>query len=190
MLLALYVLTDLILNYYTNSINKNWSLYIWSVFTFAEYLIFTYILWLKIKKKIFRKIILWLSFLFIIFATVFNIATNFAKIDSIPIGIETILIFIYSFYYLYEQMNDTSNLFIYNKYEFWIIIGFLIYLAGSFFIFIAASKMENEILRNYWYLTNGFYVIMNLMFIIAFYMKATSKIKRSKPNTLPSLWLP
>ena len=170
--LALYSLIDILLNLFNSYITGKWSLYIWSTFTFIEYSIFTYLLWVNIKNKSFKWIVIVLSIAFIVFTTIYNIITNFKSIDSIPIGIETILIFIYSFYYLYEQMNDTTNLFIYSKYQFWIVIGILIYLAGSFFIFIFASRMEDDLLSQYWYITNAFYAVMNIMICIGFYVKS------------------
>jgi uncharacterized membrane protein YedE/YeeE len=63
-------------------------------------------------------------------------------------------------------MNNTDNLFIYNKYEFWVIIGFLIYLAGSFFIYIYANQLDPKFIYNYWFLTNIFYIIKNVLFAI------------------------
>ena len=177
--LAAYSLLDLFLNYYTKNFNKTLSLYVWSTFTLVEYALFTYILWLNIKNKIFKKAILWISIAFISFTVIYNVKTNFKNIDSIPIGMETILIFIYSFFYLYEQMNDATVLFIYSKYQFWVVIGFLIYLAGSFFIFIFANRVKD--VARYWYITNAFYVFMNLMFLIAFYIKI--KKSRSFPFT-------
>lgn len=187
-LLAVYTVADLLLNYYTRNINGRWYLYVWSTFTFLEYIVFTYVLWLNIKNKTFRTIILWLSILFIIFTSIYNVNTNFRNIDSIPIGIETILIFIYSFYYLYEQMNDTTTLFIYSKYQFWVVIGFLIYLAGSFFIFIFSSKWTKyDFFAKYWYITNGFYAFMNLMFIVAFYLKVKSARPVQFKQPLPFL---
>jgi len=183
-----YTLLDLLLNYYYRNINRKLYLYLWSTFTFVEYIVFTYFLWANIKSKIFRALILWLSAFFIVFTSIYNVQTNFRNIDSIPIGVETILILVYSFYYLYEQMNDNSTLFIYSKYQFWIVIGFLIYLAGSFFIFIFSSKWTSvDFFAKYWYVTNGFYAFMNLMFIIAFFMKAKKAPNLNHRQPLPFL---
>jgi hypothetical protein len=188
--LTLYILLDLLLNYYNRNIDEGWFSYIWSTFTFVEYSIFTYFLWVNIKNKNIKSFLFYASIVFIVFTTAYNIKTNFQKIDSLPIGIETILIIVYSFYYLYEQLNDTSNFFIYTKYQFWIIIGFLIYLAGSFFIFIYASKLANDnSFKKYWFITNGFYAVMNILFIIAFCMRAKNKKpkKTSLKHSYPSL---
>ena len=180
-LIALYALTELILNLSASSFAKNLFSYIWGAFTYFEYLIFTYILQINIKNKRFKKFIVISSILFLVFTTIFNIVTNFKGIDSIPIGVETILILIFCFYFLYEQINSMDNLFIYNKYQFWIVIGFMIYLAGSFFVFISASMIDNNLLRQYWFLTNCFYISMLILFAIAIfvYIKKTKKTSNS-----------
>ena len=93
-----------------------------------------------------------------------------------PIGFETILILIFSFYYLYEQMNDNQNLFIYSNYSFWVILGFMIYLAGSFFIYIFANQTQEAI--KYWYFTNIFSILKDLFFIIALLLNAHGTVKK------------
>ena len=188
LLLAIYTFTDLLLNYYTRNINKMLYQYVWSTFTFVEYIVFAFFLWSNIKSKSFKKIIFLLSALFITFTTFYNIQTGFKNIDSIPIGVETILILVFAFYYLYEQLNDTSTLFIYSRYQFWVVIGILIYLAGSFFIFIFSSKWTSvDIFAKYWYITNGFYAFMNFMFIVAFFMKIKKIKKKPVKQFLPTL---
>jgi hypothetical protein len=185
--ITLYAFLDILLNFFINIFSKELYSYIWSTFTFVEYSIFTYILWSSIRRQISRKSILIVSILFIVFTTAFNIATNFNNIDSIPIGVETILILIFSFYYLYEQMNDSNQLFIYSKYQFWIVIGFMIYLAGSFFVFLFASRLEDKVLTQYWFLTNCFYVIMNILFAIAFFTHNKGANKLYPPKLRPYL---
>ena len=121
-----------------------------------------------------------ISIFFVIFTTAYNIYTNFRSYDSIPIGIETILIFLFSFYYMYEETNDPTNIFLLSKFSFWVIIGFLIYLSGSFFFFIFANGMGEDLLYEYWFITNGFYSVMNVMFIIAVYNKSKESINTKK----------
>lgn len=176
----LYASIDLVLNSLNYLFKIDVGLYVWSTFTFFEYIVFTFVIWVNLKKRKIRNLILILSILFILFTILYNIATDFKSYDSIPIGIETILILIFSFYYLYEQMNDTSNFFIYTKYEFWLVIGFMIYLAGSFFVFIFASRIGKNLLTQYWFLTNVFYSIMNILFFISFLIFIKSPKKQTK----------
>jgi hypothetical protein len=178
--ITLYCFIESLLNLSSKYVGLGFilTLYIWSTFTFVEYLIFTYVIWITLKSRSVRRIMLYTSIASIVFTTIYNIATNFRSIDSIPIGVETILILLFSFYYLYEQMNDTVSLFIYSKSHFWIIIGIMIYLAGSFFIFILGNVIDTRLLIQYWFVTNVFYVLMIILFAISFFVYDRS----SKPN--------
>jgi hypothetical protein len=182
--IAIYCLSDFLINYFSfilPVLPKNSLLYIGAFFTFFEYSTFTFFLWCNIKNEKFKRFILITSVTFLLGATFYNIKTNFLYMDSVPIGIETILILIFSFYYLYEQMNDTETLFIYTKYQFWVVIGFMIYLAGSFFVFIYASQVGHDFIKKYWFLTNVFYVLMNSLFVIGILVNKKKKI------TIPTL---
>lgn len=166
-LILIYSLSDSLLNFLGLHVGGRLHLSLGALATFIEYSAFAAFIYFNIKRARFKKIILYTSIIFIVFSSVYDIVTNFQFVDSIPIGIETLLILLFSFYYLYEQANDTSSLFIYSKYQFWVVIGMLIYLAGSFFIYIFASQLSENLLRQYWNLTNVFYTLMNLFFVIA-----------------------
>jgi hypothetical protein len=101
-------------------------------------------------------------------------------IDSIPIGVEAICILIFAFYYLYEQMKDVSTLFIYGRYHFWIVLGMMIYLAGSFFIYIYASQLPEKLVAQYWIFTNIFSIIKNIFFTIAIFVNGSQSTKKNK----------
>ena len=184
--IALYCLCDFLINYFSfilPVLPKKSLLYIGAFFTFFEYSTFTFFLWCNIKNKRFKKFILISSIAFLLGATYYNVRTNFLNMDSVPIGIETILILIFSFYYLYEQMNDTETLFIYTKYQFWVVIGFMIYLAGSFFVFIYASHVDHDLIKQYWFLTNVFYILMNSLFVIGILVNKKKKIVKPLLNS-------
>lgn len=139
-----------------------WSLVI---FTCVEYLVFALIFSNIIVNKRFKQLIIFASIFFLIIV-IWNFHPENKVFDSLPIGIETILIIIYAFYYLFEQMNNLTDSFIYNRYHFWIAIGILLYLGGSFFIYIFADKVDSHILDDYWFLTYVFYIIKNVFFAI------------------------
>lgn len=154
--------------------------FLYSAFTFVEYFLFAWFLYTVIKSKIFKKIIVSVSIAFIAFLIFYYLFAKAKSIDSIPIGIETILILIFSFYYLYEQIQDTETLFIYTKYPFWIIIGMLIYLSGSFFIYIYASYLPTKEIAKYWIFTNVFAILKNIFFAIAIIVNAGQSTKKPK----------
>ncbi len=104
--------------------------------------------------------------------------SNLETIDSIPIGVETIVILVFSYYYLYEKTNDTSTLYIYSTFPFWIVIGMVIYLSGSFFIYLFAASLTKADVNKYWGLTNVLGLLKNILFAIGIILnsKPTKKV--------------
>lgn len=161
--------------------HKPTRVFLYSTYTFIEYSLFTTAFYLMINNKGFKKSMLVLSILFTAFIIPYNILFRLRGIDSIPIGVETILMLIFSFYYLYEQMKDVENLFVYSKFSFWIVLGMMIYLAGSFFIYIYASQLpNNKTIARYWIFTNIFSILKNIFFTIAIIINAKGSEKTKK----------
>ncbi len=173
-------LTDFIYRYIPSRPSE---LFIYSLFTFVEYYLFTYALYIVIKNQRFKRVIIILGILFTIFLLIYDFTATQNSIDSIPIGMEAILVLIFSFYYLFERMNDTSTLFIYNHYSFWIILGMLLYLAGSFFIYIFSAQLLSEHrgseVAHYWIFTNIFSILKNIFFAIAIIINAKQSERES-----------
>jgi hypothetical protein len=123
--------------------------------------------------------------LFVIFQTInfFYTVKNPIGIDTIPIGIETILVFIFIFYFLYEFFISTNTDYVYNHHCFWIAIGALVYLGTSFFIYILANNISKEIHDNVWYITYISEIIKNILFSVAIVVYAkNNKLKSNKKN--------
>ncbi len=90
--------------------------------------------------------------------------------DSIPIGIETILIFIYIFYFFYEFSRHVKNTFIYNHFIFWAAVGIMIYLGGSFFFYILINHLNQDEVDKFGNMTYVAEIIKNLLFALSIYM--------------------
>lgn len=173
-------LTNIGLLYLTHKPSR---VFLYSSFTFFEYALFAVCLYNTIKNKTFRKFIAFTSIIFSIFLLIYNLKVKVLGLDSVPIGIETILILIFSFYYFYEQMQDTTNLFIYNRYPFWVVLGIILYLAGSFFIYIYSTQLTSqEELNKYWIFTNIFSILKNIFFTIAIIVNANRSVKKTPKN--------
>ena len=156
----------------------------YTLLTLFEFLSFSYFLRINIEDKVFSKVSLALVLSFSIFLPLYSIYAKFHKIDSLPIGVETIAILILSFYFFYEQMKNLSNLFIYNNYRFWIVLAFMLYLSGSFFIYIFADRIPGQELERYWVFTDIFYALKNILFFIAIlvYVSQPNEKNRVKSN--------
>jgi hypothetical protein len=140
--------------------------YFFSIVTFFEYALFCFFLSNIIKSSLYKKIILFSIPAFALFQLIYLNYSADWHFDSIPTGIETILILIFSIYYLFEEVNNPSSPFIYNNYRFWIIAGFMIYLSGSFFIFLLINYISDSQIPFYWLFIDIFLMLKNIFFTI------------------------
>lgn len=137
------------------------------LFTVVESITFVSFLYIQIKNKNVKVAALFIGVALVLFNILYPLFINNVKqIDSVPIGVETIIIIIISFYYLYEKTNDTATLYIYSTFPFWIVIGMVIYLSGSFFIYIFAESLSIADLHKYWFVTNILSILKNIFFTI------------------------
>ena len=186
-----FFLLDFTFDYYIDFFKKNRDLrkVYYLFYTLSEYISFTAILFLKIKNRSFRKSIFVLSFLFIVFQTLYYLKFRFKTLDSIPIGIETIIIFIFIIYYFIEKFKESNTSALYTNYIFWIITGILIYLGGSFFFNILAAHLSVQQADKYWALSFLTDIIKNVLITIAIFIYAANPMKNSinKSTSVPYL---
>ena len=152
--MLVYSIAFFLLLYYYKTLTKWFGQDFYSTaYTFLEYLLFTSFIFLNISNKRIRKVIIILSLGFIIFQSVYLFNIHIKGLDTLAIGIETILLFSYVICFFHEQFKKPTSLSIYNHYCFWISVGILLYLGGSFFFYILihsrASKMFLQALSLY-----------------------------------------
>lgn len=172
---------------YLQSLLPNYEYLLLVFFTTIEFFIISSIFYIILSNKKIKRLIIISSFLFLIIVVLNFEFGKLQKIDSVPIAVETIMILIYCFYYLYEQMNIVENTLIYNRYHFWIVMGIMIYLGGSFFIYIFTNQAHPDILDDFWFLTYVFYIIKNIFFLIGINYYAKNFKRGIHPNLHPSL---
>jgi hypothetical protein len=177
-----------LLNFYY-FIPKDTRKYYHAFYTFIEYSFFTYIFWYNIQKRIFKSFMLLISILFILFQIFYVTTTVLKRLDSIPIGIETIFIFIYIFYFFYEYSKNIKDSFIYNHYCFWIAVGILIYLGGSFFFYLSINHLDPADIAKYGNLTYVAEILKNILFAISIFFYSRFHVNRvqNKIQKLPNL---
>jgi hypothetical protein len=82
--------------------------------------------------------------------------------------VESILIIILCLIYLYEQIDKPQNYFIYSSPNFWVILGFLSYMAGTLFLFIISNSLPWSERLKFWVINNICNIFKNILFSIAF----------------------
>ena len=95
-------------------------------------------------------------------------------------GVETVLIISMCIFYFFDQLKQPNTYLIYTTIDFWIIIAFLIYLSGTFFLYLYADNMNKsaEFRRQYFLINSSFYILKNILLGIAMLMK--SKLKNDQ----------
>lgn len=83
--------------------------------------------------------------------------------------------------YFYEQLKEANTLLIYTTHDFWIVIGFLIYISGTFFLYIyAENTLQDKGFQDQYVIINSvFNLLRNILFSIAMLMKPEPE---SPPN--------
>ncbi len=160
----------------------------YAFFTFTELIFFTAVYWINIKTKKFKILSIAVTLLFVISQVVYYFSVKTVRIDSIPVGLETLIVYIYIFFFFYDRFRNIDDQYIYNNYCFWVSIGIMIYMGGSFFFFILGNHLSPEQNEKYW--DYSFYVDIakNILFSISLfvYAKHTDNII-SKPKNIPFL---
>ncbi|RYZ21032.1 MAG: hypothetical protein EOO16_14595 [Chitinophagaceae bacterium] len=160
----------------------------YSIFTVVELLLFSYCFYTIVKSKSAAKVIPIVGIGFAIFALIYFLTTKRRILDTVPIGVETIIVICFSCYYLFEQINDMSTVFVYDRYAFWLVTGMLLYLAGSCFIYIFANQVDAVTRSQLWIYTNIFIIIKKLLFAISIliFLKQ-KKLSRDKQRNVITL---
>lgn len=166
LLIVLSINALIVITSYTNTL-------LYEIQTLVEYLLFAGFIYSQLKKPFAKRLLLICSASFTVFFFAYTFSVeSVGFLDSIPIGIESILILAFGFYYLYQETNDTTTLFIYSKAEFWITLGIVLYLAGNFFIYIFTNILSAKEVYKYWFVTNLFSILKNIFFSIAMFVEA------------------
>lgn len=185
-----YLLIFFFLNFFFSEIRNVLGKKIYYfIYTLFEYLTFTYLICHDIHNRKFRRVIVIFSCAFILFMFVFHLKAPVGRVDSIPVGIETIIILIYIFYFFYEHFKQVSNMYIYEEPPFWFVIGILVYLGSTFFLNILANTLNQEHIDKYYYLSYLGDIIKNVLFVVAIIQYARKPLdnKKQKNTNIPNL---
>ncbi len=182
-MLAIYGIICFCFLFFYDDIPKHLKQGLQSAYTLFEYTVFTFIFWVNIKSKKIKVVILLTSALFLLFQVIYVLTVKTKGLDSVPIGVETIIILFYIVYFFYQFSKDLSTSYIYNHYGFWISVGILIYLGGSFFFFILFPHLTRAEKESFGIMTYVAEIIKNILFILAIFIQTRFPFNESKQKT-------
>ncbi len=153
---------------------KTYGASILSISAILEFIFFAIILICSVQNKKYKNLITIVSFLNLLFElSIFFFHSN--NFDFWATLNNTILILIFSIFYFFEQVNSPETLLIYQSYKFWIIVGCIVYLSGTLFVFLYTSNMEDKVHNILWDINIAFEIIKNICFSIAFIVAQNNK---------------
>jgi hypothetical protein len=166
------ILTKLSIKYLQSEI------YSFRLFTIVEYFSITYILYCQIESIIFRKFIKFSSLVFSFFILLDIFTNPLNEFDSIPTGIESLLILITSLLLLYEKILKSNK---YFTAFVWISIGLILFFAGTFFLFIMSQNnySDRDFNDTYGYIVAIFKILMYSFFFVGIISEIKSTNLRS-----------
>lgn len=127
--------------------------------------------------------------MFFLFQITYVLSGKVKRLDTVPIGIETILMLTYIIYFFFQFSKRIETTYIYNHYAFWFAVGILVYLGGSFFFFILINHLTEEQVNTFGNLTFLAEILKNILFIIGVIMYARNQknLKNQNQNSVPYL---
>ena len=184
----LYCIANEGTSFYLQSLHSQNVIYLFLIFTIVEFSFFCYFIYLILPKNLIKKSIpfVWIGFLLFAFID-YAFFSHGQEFDSFAIGIESIIILLLCISYLFAQLRKSNNLLLYSTFYFWVVITFLIYFSGTFFLYILAESMRENVAfqKQYFVINISFNILKNLLLCVAMTMKLNT-VKQEK-SLIPDL---
>ena len=159
--------------------------FIYDIFAVVEFSFFSWFFYLVIKNANIKRLVLPTVILFCIFSlSLYIFLPESNSFSSIIAGFESVLIISMCIYYFFDQLKESNTLLIYASINFWIIISFLIYLSGTFFLYIYSESKINDktFIKEYIIINSSFIILKGILLGVAMLMKPTNN---NNQNILP-----
>lgn len=176
----LYSIINEAYGYYLHKVKDDAnSSILFDVYTIVEFCFFAYFFYLITNNKKIRVLILPAAIILTVFAVVDHF---FLPNSSATTGLQSILIIAMCIYYFFDQLKQPS-LFLTYTINFWVIISFLIYLSGTFFLYIMYDNTthDKQFARHYAVINSSFNILKNILLSVAMLMKPQT----TPQNTFP-----
>lgn len=177
------------MSFYLQSIRSENFIFLLYAFTVVEYSFVCYFIYIILPSNSIKKLVpfVWIGFILFAIIDILYISTN-REFDSFTIGIESIIIFTLCISYLITQLKSSNSLIIYTSFNFWVVITFLIYFCGTFFLYILTQNLGGQpaFQRQYFIINISFNILKNILLCVAMTMKLDNTVKQQK-NGIPNL---
>lgn len=159
----------------------NQGIIIISIFELVEFTFFSAFFFLFIQNRKFKNLIVVITIITLCIETFlfFSFKTNFDFWTTLTTAV---LIVTYSIFFFFEQINSPRTLIIYQSYVFWIVVGCIIYISGTLFLFLYTSDLKDKQNNSLWNIDIVFEFIKNICFSIAFFVARNNQRNLATQN--------
>lgn len=185
----LYCIFNEGMSYYLQKNRSENFVFLLYAFTIFEYSFFCLFIYLVLPKSLIKKFVpfIWIGFILFAIIDILYIS-RINDFDSFTIGIEYIIIFILCISYLIIQLKRSNSSTIYSSFNFWVVITFLIYFCGTFFLYLMTNSISHtaSFRKQYLIINISFNILKNILLCVALTMKLNDSVKQQK-NGIPDL---
>lgn len=181
-----YLLIFFLFNFYFDfSASVLGKKYYYFLYTTLEYCSLSILIGFNIQNPKFKYLHITVSIIFLLFLVLFYLTNTIKRLDSIPIGIESILLMLFIIFYFYSQLKYVSNQSIYEIFSFWIVLGILFYIGFTFFFNILVNNLDPVHFQKYYSYSFLGDIFKNIFFSVAILFN-TNKNK-NQIQSIPNL---
>ena len=186
MLYIIYCALNELISYLLFVILQIEASYLYYLFSLFEFCFFAWYFYLVIHNSKIKQLLSFITAAFVIFVLIdYFFLRNKTSFNSISSGIETVLIIAMCIYYFFDQLKQPKAFLIYSSINFWIIIAFLVYLSGTFFLYIYAESMltDPSFRKLYIIINSSFTILKAILLCVAMLMKPEND---NNPSSFPN----
>lgn len=164
---------------------------LYSLFTIIEFSFLAYYLYSTFVGQRYKKALLSAGILFCVVALINLYLVVTSKtipdelFDRIPIASSAIILMIFCILSLFEELQLPKIGFIYSTSKFWIIIGIMIYFAGTFFFFLQYDELSVNEQNNFWAINLISMTLKNIFFAISFLVPGNDTTAKDVDSLYP-----
>ncbi len=165
-----------------------------NIFSIVALVVLYYLYRSVVQAVRLRKIILFSAAALGIYLAAALFADYDESFNSLNVVLLAILVIIWSILFFYEQLTrpiDENQLILYSSPDFWVVCAFLIYFAGTFFLFIFIKmngKGTDINFENNYNLINGIFVLIkNVLLSVAMFTKNEYNRKLAPVNPIKEI---
>ncbi len=147
------------------------------LFTVIEFSTFCLFFYFTFENRLTKRIVFSLIPLFFIITVSSFIykRENPNNLDNITLTFQAIIFMALCLSFLFSQIKSPTSFFIYTTFEFWVVTGILIYLSGTFFIYLLSASLTREEINDFWFINTIFNIQRNIFITLGFYFYKSQK---------------